>query len=131
MEGYTTLSKTLFSRGDLLNSGCILRLHAGGSFTHYSGEAKANIGSFFGGLSFKQTNGLGLVVDYIPVEKSDGVTLSNSTFSFSVRYPFTPGTYIEVGTTKPFDSDQETLYCGFTVRYGGENTEQRQEPDIE
>jgi len=128
IEGYGVVSKALFSRGNLTDEGFVVRAHVGASFTSYSGDMKANFGSVFAGLNFRQVNGLGLAVDFIPAQKKDDVIYRSATVSAVVRYPLSDNFYVEFGSTKPFKADQNEIYSGVMYNFGGEAITTKREP---
>ncbi len=131
VEGYTVFSKVLLYTGNLIDTGFAIRMHAGASYTNYSGDVKANCTSLFAGVTFKQANGISLDLDYLPSQQSDGVILQSPTASVAIRYPFNDNSCLELGMTKAFNSDQESIYGGFSVRYGNLTQVAHRQPVLE
>lgn len=127
-EAYTVVSKALLSRGNLIDDGFILRVHAGASYSSYSGDVQKNFLSMFAGLSFRQANGNALAIDFVPAQKADGVTYRNATISAAFRHPLSENFWMEIGTTKPYGIGQSTIYTGVTYHFADQTSTPEREP---
>ncbi len=129
VEAYAVASKTVLAQGDNIEEGFTVRMHAGVSYTSYSGRYDANFIKPFVGLSYLHVNRNALLFEYLP-EQTDGiVTLRDATFSAAIRRQVSPNFYAQLGTTRAFGkSTSNAFFIGAMYRFSEENTREERRP---
>ena len=133
MEGYGVLSKILYQAGDQLDTGYVIRAHAGAYYRYYKMETTncATMAPFVG-ITYRSYTGMSVAADFIPQESmlSKDVTFdlqahpitdppNAAVFSVMFRQPLSDNFTIEAGITRPFGFTKDnSFYLGLNYHYG-------------
>lgn len=119
-EGYLAVSKSLFANSNFPDSGFVIRLHGGATYTNYSGGWSGSFVTPFAGVTYKSANDYSAAVDFVGRQVDNtGKTFREDIVSAVIRYPITSEFGFELGTTRPFGMGKSnTLYAGIKYHYG-------------
>ncbi len=139
VEGYGVMSKILYQGGDMIDTGYVIRAHAGAYYRYYKMDGAdarpsttCSTVAPFAGLTYRSYTGMSVAADFIPqeslVSKPDNFDTiphavtdppNAAAFSLMFRQPLSDNFTIEVGLTRPFAITQDSsFYLGLNYHYG-------------
>ncbi|HEY3376655.1 MAG TPA: hypothetical protein VGL77_04090 [Armatimonadota bacterium] len=114
---YAVASVPVFRFGSPYEPQYRIRLHAGVEYLRYSKNLDGSFTRPFAGVSFEAANNTAAVVEFQPKLEKDGIVFRPSTVSGALRFPLTPGLYMEFGATRPYGFGDSQVSAGLLYHF--------------